>query len=70
MNIIYTKHAKDQIKERKIENVWIEEAIKHPNIIKKKSIKYYIIKKINGIVIKVVFVKQKFIKIITCFRLK
>jgi len=36
MNIIYSLHAEEQIGERKIEKVWIEEAIKSPDYTKKK----------------------------------
>jgi len=32
MDITYTHHAEDQIKERKVEKVWVEETIKYPHI--------------------------------------
>lgn len=66
---MYSLHAEEQIKERKIEKVWVEEAVKSPNQIEKDGDKYYVIKKLNGITLKIVYVKQKYIKIITVYKL-
>ena len=44
MKIVYTKHAIEQIKERKIHALWIEETIKLPDITKRSGKKYYVIK--------------------------
>ncbi len=70
MRIIYTLHAEGQIKERKIELVWIEEAINYPDQTKRVGNKFYVIKKLNGKRIKVVFVKEKFIKLVTSYFIK
>ena len=70
MDIIYTFHAKEQLNERKIVKEWVEETIKRPDETKHKGIKYYVIKKLNGKILKVIYVKQKFIKVITCYFIK
>jgi|TARA_B100001964_G_C14107903_1_gene542412 hypothetical protein len=35
MRIIYTIHAQEQLEERKIETIWVEDAIKYPHKIEK-----------------------------------
>ncbi|MBI2670876.1 DUF4258 domain-containing protein [Candidatus Woesearchaeota archaeon] len=70
MNIIYTLHALEQIKERKISRVWIEETIKFPDKTNHFGNKCYVIKKLNGKTIKVVYLKQTYIKVITCYFIK
>ena len=70
MEIIYTFHAEEQLKERKILKIWIKEAIKTPDMIKHSGYKYYIIKKLNGRILKVVYVKENYIKVITSFFIK
>ena len=49
MEIKYTNHAEEEIKDRKIEKIWVEETIKSPDITKHDRHKYYVIKKINGL---------------------
>lgn len=63
----YTLHAEEQIIERKIEKVWVEETIKFPDITKRDGSKFYVTKKLNGKTLKVVYVKEKYIKVITTF---
>ena len=70
MDIIYTLHAKEQIKERKILKIWIEETIKSPDTTKCRDNKYYVIKKLNGRTLKVVYVKERYIKVITSHFIK
>lgn len=65
--VIDTFHAEYQLKERKIDKQWIEEAIRSPNIIKHIGNKSYAIKKIGSKTLKVVYVKQRYIKIITIY---
>lgn len=67
MDIKYTLHAEKQIRDRKIEKVWIEETIKSSDKVKRKDNKYYIIKKLNRKTLKVIYVKEKYIKVITNF---
>ena len=70
MEIKYTLHAEEQIKERKILKVWVEETIKSPDKTKSAGHKFYIIKKLNGKTLKVIYVKEKYIKVITTFFIK
>ncbi len=70
MKIAYTAHAEEQIKERKVVKLWVEEAVISPDKIEHHGHKYYNIKKLNGKTIKVVFVKERYIKIITCYFIK
>ena len=70
MKIIFTLHAEKQILERKFEKVWIEETIKTPDEIKRKGEKYYARKKLNGFTLKVVYAKEKYIKIITTYMVR
>lgn len=70
MDINYTLHAEEQIKERRIEKVWIEETIKFPDQTKRLDNKHYVVKKLNGITLKVVYVKQRYIKVITVFKIR
>ncbi len=67
MNIHYTSHAEYQLKERKVERVWIEETIKSPDETKRAGNKYYVVKKINGKTLKVVYVKERNIKVVTIY---
>ena len=67
MEIIYTNHALYSMKNRKIEKVWVEEAIKSPDLLEKEPEKYYARKKLNGLSIEVVFEKKKYIKVITVY---
>ena len=70
MEIIYTNHAEEQIKERKIIKVWIEETIKFPDDTKRIEHKFYVIKKLNGKTLKVIYTKENFIKVITSYFVK
>jgi len=67
MEIKYTSHVLDKCSERKIEKVWIEETIKKPDRVKNEGYKWYAVKKLNGKTLKVVYIKQNYIKIITVF---
>ena len=70
MYIKLSWHARKKIIERKIEKVWIEETIRFPNSIFRKGKKYYAIKKLNGFTLKVVYEKEKFLKVITLYFIK
>ena len=63
-------HAGEQIRERKMHKVWVEEAIKYPDETKKVGYKYYVTKKLNGQTLKVVYLKEKYIKFTTTFFIK
>lgn len=71
MRIVYTKHADMQIGKRKLEKVWVEETIKYPDLTEKEGKnKFYASKKVNGITLEVVYVKERFIKVITVYPLQ
>ncbi len=70
MEIIFSFHAKEQIKERKIQLVWAEETIKYPDEIIKENNKYYAIKKLNVKTFKIIYIKERYIKVITLFFIK
>ena len=40
-----------------MEKIWIEDAIKYPDLTKRKGNKFEVIKKINSITIKVIYMK-------------
>ncbi len=65
MEIIYTAHAEEQLQERKIEKAWVEDTVQFPDVTQHEGHKYYVIKRLNGKTLKVVYVKEKYIKIIT-----
>jgi len=67
MFIIYTLHAEEQLHERNILKLWIEETIKWPDQIKRQGDKYLVRRKLNGRSIEVVYIKEKYIKIITTY---
>ncbi len=67
MEIRYTKHAKYQIGERKIEQVWIEETLRSPDKIFRDGHKYYVTKKLNGFTLRIVYVRENYIKIVTLY---
>ena len=70
MRLMYTFHAQEQIKEREILEIWVEETIKFPDITKHLGNKYIVTKKLNGIILEVVYIKEKYIRVITCYLLK
>ncbi|HLC57604.1 MAG TPA: DUF4258 domain-containing protein [Candidatus Nanoarchaeia archaeon] len=57
MEIRYTFHAEEQVSERKIHKLWIEETIGSPDKTTKEDDKYYVTKKLNGKILRVVYVK-------------
>ena len=65
MNLIFTTHAKKRMFERGIKIEYIKEAIEFPDYTITKTKKTEAYKKINNKVLKVVYEKDKFIKIIT-----
>ncbi len=70
MAIRYTLHAKEQVEERKIHKIWVEETIRSPDVTRRNGHKYYVVKKLNGKTLKVVYVREKYIKVITSFFIK
>lgn len=70
MEVRFTLHATHQLRERKIEKVWVLETIRAPDFVERNGKKHYAVKKLNGHVLKVVYIKETNIKIITLYFLK
>ena len=66
---IYTDHALERMRVRRIKKAWVEEAIKNPDsVIHARQGKKQSIKKINGAEISVIYVeKSNHIVVITVF---
>jgi hypothetical protein len=62
MQIVFTKHAKDRLKKRKITEEEIIEVIKFPEKLMKKKELYYTQKNIQRANIEVVFEKDRYIE--------
>jgi len=69
MEIVFTEHAKERLKKRKITEEEVKESIKYPDKVNKKEGKYYIQKNIGRAKIEIVYEKDKYIKIITIYYL-
>ena len=67
MDIFYTDHAKYQLDKRKVDRTFVEETIRFPDLTKRIDNKCYVIKKLNGKKLKVVYIKERYIKVITLF---
>lgn len=70
MDIVYTLHAEQQLEERKIPKIWVEETIRSPDNTKHIGNKFYVTKKLNGRALKIIYVKEKYIKVITAYFIK
>jgi len=69
MEIVFTEHAKERLKKRKISEDEIKEAIRYPDKISKKKGKYYAEKNLGRAKIEVIYEKDNYIKIITIYYL-
>lgn len=67
MEIVFTEHAKERMKKRKITEEEVREAIKYPEKTDKTEGKYYVKKNIQRANIEVVFEKDKYIKVISIY---
>ena len=67
MDIVFTKHAKEQMKERGITEDEIINTIKFPEKTQKIEDTYYSQKQTNSGKIEVVYLKEKYIKVITVY---
>ena len=67
MDIIFTEHAKERMKKRKITEAEVKEAIKYPEKTDKQEGLYYVRKNIQRANIEVVYEKGKYIKVITVY---
>jgi hypothetical protein len=67
MQIVFTEHAKERLKKRKITFEEVELALRNPNKTRKKGKKYIAEKDIGRAKIEIVYEKDKYIKIITIY---
>ncbi len=67
MNIQFTRHSKDQMKERGISEDEVTNTIKYPEKIEKANNRYYVQKKTTNNKIEVVYVIENYIKVITVY---
>jgi hypothetical protein len=68
MEIIFTEHAEERIKKRKITKEEILEAIKYPDNLRKEENKYYLQKNLVRAKIEIVYEKSdNYINIITIY---
>jgi hypothetical protein len=68
MEIRYSVHSEEQIKERNLEKIWVEETIRFSDETEREGKnKYYARKAINGITLEVVYVKENYIKVVTVY---
>jgi len=67
MNIIFTKHAKEQMEERGISEDEVINTIKYPEKTEKIRDRYLVQKKTIQGIIEVVYIKENYIKVITAY---
>ena len=67
MNIVITKHAREQMRERGISEDELINTIKYPELTQKIDNVYYAQKKTIQGTIEVVYVKENYIKVITLY---
>ena len=69
MNIVFTKHAKEQMEERGISEDEVINTLKFPESTQKIDDLYYAQKRTNQGIIEVVYEKENYIKVITLYPL-
>ncbi|MBI2449068.1 DUF4258 domain-containing protein [Candidatus Pacearchaeota archaeon] len=69
MHIEFTKHAKEQMRERNILEDEVISTIKYAEMINKINNVYYARKNIGRAIIEVVYIREKYIKVITVYPL-
>ncbi len=67
VNIVFTKHAKEQMTERNISEDEAINTIKYPEVTQKINNIYYAQKKTIQGTIEVVYIKESYIKVITLY---
>ncbi len=69
MNIVFTKHALEQMKERGISEDEVTNTIKYPEKTQKIDEIYYAQKSLGWANIEVVYIRENYIKVITVYPL-
>jgi len=67
MDVVFTIHAKNRIKKRKINENEVIDTIKNPDKIEERYGKYHVQKDIGRGIIEVVYEKDKYINVITIY---
>ena len=67
MKIVFTGHVLYKMRKRKVEKVWVADAIRYPDMTSTDNNKYRVMKKLNGKTLEVIYSKEKYIKVITVF---
>jgi len=68
MKIVFTLHALEQMKERKIHREWVLETLLRPDEVEQEtSIKWLAKRRLNGHTLEVVFERRTNIKVITLY---
>ena len=67
MNVVFTKHALEQMQERRITEEEVISIIKYAEKTEKIDDKYYVKKNVGRGIIEVCFVRQNYIKVITVY---
>ncbi len=67
MRIELSYHAYRRMRRRKIHLEWVKETIRWPHSTRKIGHKYYVTRKINGHTLRVVYVKEKHLKVVTLY---
>lgn len=70
MKIVYTNHAEFKLRKLKVPKIWVEETLRNPDLLIPEWSKHYALKKLNGLKLKIVYEKAKYIKIITLYFIK
>ncbi len=65
MNIVFTKHTRDRMKKRNISEDEVINTIKYPEKTEKVDDVYYVYKKLDRFTLKVVYIRENYIKVIT-----
>ncbi|MEK6825784.1 MAG: DUF4258 domain-containing protein [Nanoarchaeota archaeon] len=69
MNIVFTKHAREQMEERNISEDEVISTVKYPEKTEKVDDMYYTQKNLGRFILEVVFTRENYIKVITLYPL-
>lgn len=65
MNIVFTDHAKERMKRRNISEDEVINTIKYPEKTEKTDDAYYVYKHLGRFILKVVYTRENYIKVLT-----
>lgn len=67
MRIYFTYHALKRMRDRRIEPAWIKETIESPDKTRRVGKKYYVQRRLNGKVLRAIYIKEKGLKVLTAY---